>query len=76
MNPDKETIEENNENEGVTAAGQPFSPDISPETANIDADLEGNDLDKLKADLAETKDKFLRIYSEFDNFKNVLNVNG
>ncbi|HMT28993.1 MAG TPA: nucleotide exchange factor GrpE [Bacteroidia bacterium] len=69
MNQDKETIEGHHENEEVTPAGEPVSPEISAETGTIDKDLKGDDIDKLKADLAETRDKFLRIYSEFDNYK-------
>ena len=69
MNQDKDTVQGHNDNEEVTAAGEPFSPEISAETGSLEADLNGEDIDKLKADLAEINDKFLRTYSEFDNYK-------
>lgn len=69
MNTDKETMKGHHDNEEVTPAGEPFSPQINPELTDIDADLMSENIDKLKADLAEMKDKFLRLYSEFDNYK-------
>lgn len=39
---------------------------ISAETAEAGADQKGN---KAEAELAELKDKYLRLYSEFDNYK-------
>lgn len=69
MNTDKETVEGHHDNEDVTPTGEPYSPQINPELTDIDADLMSENIDKLKEDLAETKDKFIRVYSEFDNFK-------
>ncbi len=69
MSKDQESIENNIENEELTPTGAPFTPEISSDTSKLDADMKGDNVDKLKADLAETKDKFLRIYSEFDNYK-------
>ncbi len=69
MDQDKETVQGQNDNEEVTASGEPFSQEISAETEGLEADLKGNDTHKLKADLAEINDKFLRVYSEFDNYK-------
>lgn len=49
------------------------SEDLSPE--NLEAVLEealkteGSNEDKLKAEIAELNDKYLRLYSEFDNMK-------
>ncbi|OQA11568.1 MAG: heat shock protein GrpE [Bacteroidetes bacterium ADurb.Bin397] len=54
------------DNEQVTPVGEPFSDEISPDLPPVD---EGNDLSKLKDELAESRDKFLRLYSEFDNFR-------
>jgi molecular chaperone GrpE len=58
-------VDEHRENEDVTPAGPPFTPEISPETETSEA----SGLTKLQEELAETRDKFLRIYSEFDNYK-------
>jgi molecular chaperone GrpE len=40
---------------------------VSEEPA--DSESEKSDFDKLKDELAEFKDKYLRLYSEFDNFR-------
>lgn len=39
------------------------------ETENTEEVTEISELDALKAELAEQKDKYLRLYSEFDNFR-------
>ncbi len=62
-------MDEHHENEEVTAAGEPFSPEISPEMESTENTSGNTETDKLHAELAETRDKFLRIYSEFDNYK-------
>jgi len=69
MSQDKQTIEEHHDNEEVTAAGEAFSPEISPEITSAEQQAGQSELEKIQAELAETRDKFLRIYSEFDNFK-------
>jgi molecular chaperone GrpE len=53
------------DNEEVTPSGEPFSPEIEPGTQAEPA----NDLSAIQAELAESRDKFLRLYSEFDNFR-------
>jgi len=69
MSQDKSIVEEHHENEEVTPAGEPFSPEISPEMENAEEQPGQSEIEKLQSELAETRDKFLRIYSEFDNFK-------
>ena len=63
-NPD-EILDENINNQAET--------EVSEETANTEAsaerESEKSDFDKLKDELAEFKDKYLRLYSEFDNFR-------
>ncbi len=39
------------------------------EEGSGDAESEKSDFDKLKDELSEFKDKYLRLYSEFDNFR-------
>jgi molecular chaperone GrpE len=58
MNEEKETLAENVE-EQVEAA----------EIADQQAEILPTELEKVQAELAEMKDKYLRMYSEFDNFK-------
>ncbi|MDQ3050735.1 MAG: nucleotide exchange factor GrpE [Bacteroidota bacterium] len=69
MSQDKHTMEEHHENEEVKAAGEPFSLEISPEITPSSALPGQSEIEKLQSELAETRDKFLRIYSEFDNYK-------
>ncbi len=69
MSQDKHTIDEHHENEEVTSAGEAYSPEISPEIPEEVANSGQQELSKIQSDLAETRDKFLRIYSEFDNYK-------
>ncbi len=69
MSENKHVVNEPNENEEVTASGEPFSPEIMDENT-LDAEVSGeSESEKLHAEMAETRDKFLRIYSEFDNYK-------
>ncbi|MCY7352867.1 MAG: nucleotide exchange factor GrpE [Cytophagaceae bacterium] len=50
-------------------------PEITPETAiesendAFEAVEEHNETDKVQAELAELKDKYLRLYSDFENFR-------
>lgn len=39
------------------------------EEPELTTDAEANEVEKLTGELAETKDKYLRLYSEFDNFR-------
>ena len=65
MNQNQDT-DSNSEKEQVTESGAPFSPEINPE---IEEHPDKDPLTNLKMELAEAKDKFLRVYSEFDNYK-------
>jgi len=69
MSQEKPPVEEHRENEDVTQAGEPFSPEISPDLESAESQPGQSEIEKLNAELAETRDKFLRIYSEFDNYK-------
>jgi molecular chaperone GrpE len=56
MKQNEEILSENSETtENVSEQAQPGAPDVSAE--------------KLQAELAEQKDKFIRLYSEFENFR-------
>ncbi len=72
----KEMNSENINNEQVEN-NNPNS-ELNNEQSNVDSASESNaemtengqnELDEIKAELAEANDKFLRLYSEFDNFK-------
>lgn len=72
----KEMNSENINNEQVEN-NNPNS-ELNNEQNNVDSASESNaemtengqnEIDKIKAELAEANDKFLRLYSEFDNFK-------
>ncbi len=69
MSQDKSTMEEHHENEEVKAVGEPYSPEISPDLSSPETMQGQSETEKLQSELAETRDKFLRIYSEFDNYK-------
>jgi molecular chaperone GrpE len=77
MIPEEENKEQNNtttENSGEEMAESPEKKAEQPE-AHIenapDNDTEG--FEKLKAELTEAKEKYLRLYSEFDNYKKRVN---
>ena len=55
MNEEKDTLAENLEEQTDNVAEETESP--------------ASELEKLQAELAEMKDKYLRLYSEFDNYK-------
>ena len=69
MSEEKETIQEHRENENITASGEPFSPEISPDIEEADLPEGISETDKLKAEVAELQDKFRRLYAEFDNYR-------
>jgi molecular chaperone GrpE len=48
-----------------TENGAPIAPENTSETAETPL----SELDQLKADLADQKDKYLRLMAEFENFK-------
>lgn len=58
MNEEKETLAENVEEQVEAAA-----------IADEQSEIQPTELEKVQAELAEMKDKYLRMYSEFDNFK-------
>ena len=62
MNQNEEIISENDES-AENVAG------LAPETAATQTDVEVTELQKLQAEIAEQKDKFIRLYSEFENFR-------
>lgn len=66
MSDPKEIIEEHHENEEVKPISEPRGPEIEPlpEQASAESDAE-----KVKAELAETRDKFVRLFAEFENFR-------
>ena len=61
MNQNEEIISENNDSAENVAA--------SHETTNSAEDTQVSELQKLQAEIAEQKDKFIRLYSEFENFR-------
>ena len=61
MNQNEEIISENSESAENVAA--------SPETGGSAEDIQVSELQKLQAEIAEQKDKFIRLYSEFENFR-------
>ena len=62
MNEEKETLTDN-------IGEQTESTEQATETSEIQAENQQNESQKFQAELAEMKDKYLRLYSEFDNFK-------
>lgn len=58
MNEEKETLAENVEEQVEAAA-----------IADEQSEIALTELEKVQAELAEMKDKFLRLHAEFDNFK-------
>ena len=62
MNEEKETLADNTEEQIDVTEDQQTGTDNQAEALAIENI-------KLEAELAETKDKYLRMYSEFDNFK-------
>lgn len=62
MNQNEEIISENNEATENVAASQ-------EQESGSEENIQGNELLKLQAELAEQKEKFIRLYSEFENFR-------
>jgi molecular chaperone GrpE len=61
MNQNEEIVSENSESPENVAG--------SPEVAAGAEEAQMNELQKLQAEIAEQKDKFIRLYSEFENFR-------
>lgn len=59
---------ENNEETLSGTAEGPATAEATDEKATAEAGR-GEDLNKLKAELSESKDKYIRLYSEFENFR-------
>jgi molecular chaperone GrpE len=59
MNEEKDTIVDNNE----------VNTENGTESPQAEVSQQPSETEKLQAELAEMKDKYLRLYSEFDNFK-------
>ncbi len=69
MNENKDVIEEHRENEEVKSVSDPQNPEIENLTS-VQGEA-GSIIDsiKMQEELAEMRDKFLRLFSEFDNYK-------
>ena len=52
---------EHHENEELTASGEPISPEFPNETGDVAEGQRTDGMQKLHAELAETREKFLRI---------------
>jgi molecular chaperone GrpE len=69
---EKETMENMQSNEQDSTVGQGGTVDISsgPDDSQPDADQDRDDeVQKLRSEVAELKEKFLRQVAEFDNFR-------
>ena len=45
---------------------------IEPEVSNINEDEQSSEVERLKAEVAEWEDKFLRTHASFENSKRLL----
>ena len=62
----EEQIEEQFNEETVS---QGETPDQAPDTDDAEEEIEKDEATQLKEELSESKDKYLRLYSEFENFR-------
>ncbi|NBA84231.1 nucleotide exchange factor GrpE [Emticicia sp. CRIBPO] len=64
-------MQQENEEEKLNETIAEVGSESAEETQNIEAEevIEVSEVDKLKSELAESKDKFIRLYSEFENFR-------
>jgi molecular chaperone GrpE len=44
-------------------------PEKGEENPEVEMGIAGDDVEKLKAEVAEQKDKYIRLFAEFDNYK-------
>jgi molecular chaperone GrpE len=66
----KDTNMENQQEELNNQVEEQLEGNVQPETASIDHDSEALTVEEqLQIELAESKDKYIRLYSEFDNFR-------
>jgi len=63
------TVNNDKENNEETQAGATTAGPETAEATDDKAAAREEELAKLKAELAESKDKYIRLYSEFDNFR-------
>lgn len=68
MSENKKNMQQENEEEKLNETIAEVESESAEETQNIEAE-EVSEVDKLKNELAESKDKFIRLYSEFENFR-------
>lgn len=71
MSENKKNMQQENEEEKLNETIAEVGSESAEETQNIEAEevIEVSEVDKLKSELAESKDKFIRLYSEFENFR-------
>ena len=77
INPDDKKINQNgttkdnqeSKTEAETQTEQPSAEDKEGETLSKEIETEVNAAEKLQAETAELKDKLLRLYSDFENYK-------
>jgi len=68
-NQEEQVMEDSIADNQEDAKGQD-SPEATDETEDDSSeDIVENEIDKVKAELQEAKDKYLRLYSEFENFR-------
>lgn len=65
----KEEDVEKRSAKGAQSAETPDDPGQSPETSAQQPDGPEAEVEKLKAQLAESKDDYLRLYADFENFR-------
>lgn len=71
MSENKKNMQQENEEEKLNETVAQAESENTEETPTVEAEevVEENETDKLKNELAESKDKFIRLYSEFENFR-------
>lgn len=68
--PDNLTTENVTEEEAVTVnGGEPAENEAAPSSEDIVAETAPAEHDKSSSELAELKDKYLRLYADFENFR-------
>ncbi|WP_420385094.1 nucleotide exchange factor GrpE [Roseivirga sp.] len=69
MAKDKKASKNQEENEVLEAENQTVAEESTEEKVEESAEAELSAEEKLEIELAEAKDKYLRLYSEFENFR-------